>query len=82
MAGKQGRKSNGEGSVRQRANGLWEARIMLDGGKSKSFYGATKAEALKKLRTALNARDKGLPVLMDERQTVGAFLRQWMNARR
>jgi hypothetical protein len=35
MAGKQGRKGNGEGNVRQRANGLWEARIMLEGGKSK-----------------------------------------------
>lgn len=78
MAGKPGRKSNGEGSIRQRANGLWEARITLDGGHPKSFYGKTKAEALKKLRVAQHAMDKGLPVLSDERQTLGEFLASWL----
>lgn len=78
MAGKQGRKSNGEGSVRQRPNGLWEARIILEGARSKSFYGKTKAEALKKQRQAMHALDRGLPVLQDERQTLGAFLTQWL----
>ncbi|HEY7343295.1 MAG TPA: tyrosine-type recombinase/integrase [Ktedonobacterales bacterium] len=82
MAGRTGRKSNGEGNVRQRANGLWEARIILEGGKSKSYYGATKAEALKKLRTALNARDRGLPVLMDERQTLGHYLPSWLESKK
>jgi integrase len=78
MAGKAGRKSNGEGNVRQRSNGLWEARISLPDGKSKSYYGVTKAEAIKKQRTAMNALDRGLPVLQDERQTLGTFLTQWL----
>lgn len=82
MAGKQGRKSNGEGNVRQRANGLWEARIMLDGGKSKSFYGQTKAEALKKQRDAMHALDRGLPVALNERQTLGQFLPYWLDVKK
>lgn len=61
---KQGRKRNGEGNVRQRANGLWEARIVLEDGKSKSYYSQTKAEALKKLRDAMHALDRGLPVAL------------------
>ncbi len=79
MAGRQGRKSNGEGSIRYRADkGLYEARITLEEGKSKSFYGKTKAEAIRKQRQAQHALDRGLPVLSDERQTLGAFLTSWL----
>ncbi len=82
MAGRQGRKSNGEGSIRQRANGLWEARITLEGGQPKSFYAKTKGEALRKQRQAQHAIDHGLPVLSDERQTLGAFLTSWLQGKK
>lgn len=82
MAGKAGRKSNGEGNVRQRTNGLWEARIVLPDGKSKSFYGQTKAEAIKKQRNAQHALDRGIPVLADERQTLAKFLPAWLEVKK
>ncbi|HEU5349522.1 MAG TPA: site-specific integrase [Ktedonobacterales bacterium] len=78
MAGRRGRKSNGEGSIRQRANGLWEARITLPGGNPKSFYAKKKEDALRKQRQAQHAIDRGLPVLSDERQTLDAFLTSWL----
>lgn len=78
MAGKQGRKGNGEGHVRQRKNGLWEAMITLESGKLKSFYGKTKAESIRKQRQAQHAMDKGLPVLSDERQTLATYLPSWL----
>ena len=73
---KAGRRSNGEGGVSQRSNGKWEARITLPGGKRRSFYAATKAQALAKLRDARRLVDEGRP-LGPERLTVQAWLQQW-----
>lgn len=85
MAGRQGqkaRKGNGEGSVRYvEAKQLYEARLSLDGGRRKSFYGKTKGEALRKLRAAQHALDHGLPVLMDERQTLAHYLPSWLESK-
>lgn len=55
---------------------------MLDGGKPKSYYGQTKAEALKKLRDAMHALDRGLPVTLNERQTLGQFLPYWLDVKK
>jgi integrase len=76
-----GKRGNGEGSIRQReSNGLWEARVTIDG-KSHSLYGKTRAEANRKL-TALKAnRDKGLPPL-EGGVTVERFLREWLEVKR
>lgn len=54
----------------------------MRGGKSKSFYGKTKAEALKEQRAAMHALDRGLPVQLDERQTLGAFLTSWLDSKK
>lgn len=80
MAGKHG---NGEGSIRQREDGIWEARISLGyhtDGKPlrKSIYGKTRREVADKLAHSLRDYKQGLPVATDERQTVGAFLTQWL----
>ncbi|MCX6020329.1 MAG: hypothetical protein NTZ05_01100 [Chloroflexi bacterium] len=75
MAGKRG---NNEGSITQLADGRWQARVSLEGGKRKAFYGMTRAEASAKLKRALADQDKGLPVGLDERQTVGQFLIHWL----
>ena len=50
------KRTNGEGTIRQRDNGLWECTIMdgfqSDGRrKTKSFYGKTQGEVKKKLKT-------------------------------
>ena len=75
MAGKRG---NGEGSIRKRPDGLWEARITDEDGKRKSVYGKTRALVAAKLTAALRAKDQGIPVQRDERLTLAAFLRDWL----
>ena len=60
------KRSNGEGMIRQRADGRWESRVMIgykDNGKPdyKSVYGKTKKEAREKLKVFL---DVGHPALM------------------
>src|SRR5690348_263442 len=76
MAGK--KRGHGEGLIRQRAgDGLWEARISLPGGKSKSLYAKTRQEVARKLAHALRDIEQGLPV-KDERQTVATYLASWL----
>jgi integrase len=75
----QKRRGHGEGSIKQRADGLWEARVSLEGGKRRSFYGKTRREAQDKLRGALRDLDAGLD-LSTERQTVAQFLDKWLAA--
>jgi hypothetical protein len=75
----QKRRGHGEGSINQRADGLWEARVSLEGGKRRSFYGKTRREAQDKLRAALRDLDAGLDLSAD-RQTVAQFLEKWLAA--
>ena len=72
-----GRRSNSEGSVGQRKDGLWEARITLPGGRRRSLYAKTKAEALKKMEEAKGKIADGLH-LGPERLTVQGWLEQWL----
>ena len=67
------RRSNGEGSIRQRSNGSWQASIMVgyhpDGRrKIKYFTAKTKREAKDKLTAYLNDKTSGLRV--DEQYTL------------
>jgi integrase len=73
------RRGHGEGSIKQRADGLWEARVSLEGGKRRSFYGKTRREAQDKLRAALRDIDAGLDLSAD-RQTVAQYLDKWLSA--
>lgn len=77
-----GRRGNHEGSITQLGDGRWQARVTLDGGKRKALYGATRAEAAAKLNGVLRDRDRGLPVGLDERQTVGHYLASWLAAKK
>ncbi len=72
------RRGHGEGNIKQRADGLWEARVSLPGGKRKSLYGKTRREAQEKLRAALRDLDAGVD-LATGRQTVGQFLDRWLD---
>jgi integrase len=71
-----------EGSVFQRADGRWEARISLgwQGGRRvrRSFYGDTMAEANSLLLKARADYAAGLPVKV-ENQTVSQFLERWLH---
>ena len=78
-ASRTGRKrGNNEGSIRQRPDGTWEARLTLGDGARKSLYGKTRAEVAVKLAAAKRDLDHGLSVLRDERQTVGQYLVTWL----
>ena len=70
------RRANGDGNIRKRANGTWEARVMIDG-KSKSVYGKTQNEVRKKLTEIRADVDNG--TFVDAKQiTVGAYMQEWL----
>ena len=71
------RRGNNEGTIRKRPDGLWEGRVSLPGGKRKSVYGQTRAEAAKKLAALLKDVNAGLPVATG-RKTLGAFLLDYL----
>jgi integrase len=73
------RRGHGEGSICQRKDGLWVARITLPRGKRKPFYGKTRREAADKLKEAQKALDEGLS-LDGDKQTVAQFLEKWLAA--
>jgi integrase len=75
------RRGNGEGTITQRKDGRWEAKIdVTEAGKRrrKSIYGRTRQEVARRLTQALRDRDQGLPIRMDERTTVAAYLEAWL----
>ncbi|MDO8751537.1 MAG: site-specific integrase [Dehalococcoidia bacterium] len=77
MSKKSGKRGNSEGSIVQRKDGRWCARVSLPNGGRKSYYGKTRLEASKKLQQAQRTLADGLPVA-GERQTTGDFLEAWL----
>jgi integrase len=79
------KRGQGEGTIHQRRDGLWEAQISLGyvGGRRRrrSFYGRTKTEAREKMHAALREVQGGsrLPA---GRVTVGTFLTEWLDGAR
>lgn len=71
------KRGNSEGSIKRRSDGRWEARITLEDGRRKSFYGKTRQEAARLLAAALRDRDTGLPPVAG-RETVGQYLDSWL----
>ncbi len=76
---KSGRRGNGDGMIRERPDGRWEARITLPDGRLKSVYAATRRKVLSKRDELQRAVDAGLP-LADEKLTVAAYLEEWLAA--
>ena len=79
------RRGHGEGGIRLRPDGRWEATLdrgWKDGKRDrKSFYGRTRSEVAEKLRNAQAQSDRGLP-LGDRRTTVEAHLDRWLQLQR
>ncbi len=76
-----GRRANGEGHVRKRADGRWEASVAWtdpDTGKLRrqSFYAPSAKTARDKLKAARERLDEGAPV-KDASRTVGEWLAHW-----
>lgn len=66
------RRGRGEGTIRLRGDGRWEATVTL-GTQRKSFYGKTRREVQDKLRQAQRDYEQGQYV-GDARQTVEQYL--------
>lgn len=79
------RRGRGEGSICQRPDGRWIARVDLgfvDGKRRrKAIYGRTRREVADKLPKVLRDVQQGA-ALPDERQTVGQFLERWLEHKR
>lgn len=71
------KRGHGEGLVRLRADGRWEARVTLPSGKQKSLYGRTRRDVQHKLTAALRDVQQGI-LLPTGRQTVAQFLSRWL----
>lgn len=78
---KQPRRVRGEGTVVERGDGRFVARIPIGGGKRKEEYYDTKQEAERARRRMLNERDAGKLVTQRD-QTFGEYLTYWLNAHR
>lgn len=74
-------RGNGEGTISQRKDGRWEARVsqgFMDGKpRRKVIYGKTRKEVADKLKVALHDVHRGLP-LPDERVSVEIYLKRWL----
>lgn len=68
-----------EGSIFKRSDGRWVAMLSVEGGKRKSFYGATRQDVQRKLAAAQRDVEAGLPLVAD-RQTVSQYLASWLQA--
>lgn len=76
-----GKRGHGEGTIRQRKDGLWEAAYSYwapNGAlKRRSVYGKTQRVVSERLRAALRVVDQGATPIT-ERQTVAQFLDRWL----
>ena len=75
------RRTRGEGTVVQRDDGRYVARVPLGGGKRKEEYYDTMQEAERAKRRMLNERDAG-QLLIDRDQTFKEYLTYWLKAHR
>jgi len=75
--GQRNRRVAGEGSVYQRRDGRWVARVLDTSGRTRSLYARTYREAEQKLHTARRAVEDGLGV-PDQQITLGAYLTRWL----
>ncbi len=73
------RRSAGEGMIRQRPNGTWEARYVAADGSKRSLYGKTKRAVTDRLREALGDAEHGVrPV--SQQLTTAAYLDEWLDS--
>jgi integrase len=77
-ANKSRRRGSGEGTIRLRKKGGYEARLTLEDGSRRSIYGQSYEEVRRKLAAAIRDRDDGALMLGDARQTVGKYLMSWL----
>ncbi|MGD0193733.1 MAG: hypothetical protein ABSC35_02605, partial [Candidatus Dormibacteria bacterium] len=75
--GQRNRRGAGEGSVYQRRDGRWVARVVDTSGKARSLYARSYREAEQKLHAARRSVEDGLGV-PDQKLTLGTYLTRWL----
>jgi len=75
------RRGQGEGSIRERSRGRWEARYRASDGRLRSIYTRTRREAVEQLRAALAQREQGIRP-PDTRVILAVFLADWLEDKR
>lgn len=73
MARKRG---NGEGTIYQKADGLWCAQALV-AGRRRTIYGRTRAEVRNKLRTVLGDYDRGI-LPPSKRISLTEYIQRWI----
>ena len=82
---KANKRANGDGSIRQRKDGIWEGRFSagINPGNGKpirrSIYGKTKPEVAEKLRAITSAIDNGT-YFEPEKMTLKAWFEEWFES--
>lgn len=71
-------RGHGEGSIRKRSDGRWEATITLEGGRRRSLYAKTRQEAQQKMVAALKDQQDGIQAPINGRLTTAQFLSRWL----
>lgn len=72
------RRSHGEGSISKRANGLWQASLMV-GGVRRVLYAKTRREAAEKLEALKRQAQEAGRLPDGGKMTVGEYLTQWLS---
>lgn len=74
------RRSNGEGTYRQRPNGTWEMRFLLPNGKRKSVYGKTQKKAREAMLAVLAEYEQEMDkVVKSKGMTVSQWFDIWLS---
>jgi integrase len=71
------RGANNRGTITRRADGRWEGRVSLPGGKRRCVYGKSQREVSQKLTELLRIVEEGRSI-PDEKQTIEQFLHFWL----
>jgi integrase len=72
------KRMNGEGSIRKRPDGRFEARVLLSDGRRISIYGKTAREVSREIRAIKVKQDSGESIIRHE-ERLGTFLEIWLD---
>src|SRR3974390_3527784 len=76
----QKRRGSGEGTIYQRADGLWAAQLRLPTGERRTLYSSKKSDVQAKLQALRRGADDGLLPSPESHIRVDQFLERWLDA--
>lgn len=74
-------RSHGDGEIRERPDGRWEARIRLANGKRKSVYGKTRRDVQTKLKALKRDIEHGVDLSQESLRT-SEYIETWLESER